>query len=421
MDCHSGNKEEFDLQEEERIIVGLDIGTTKICAVVGEVADGTINIIGMGSHPSLGLRKGAVVNIDATVESIKKAVEEAEFMAGCEISSVYVGIAGGHIKGFNSHGIIAVKGGEITQIDIDRVIEAASAVAIPMDRETIHVIPQEFIVDDQEAIQNPLGMTGVRLETKIHIVTGAVSSARNIIKCCNMANLEVCDIVLESLASGEAVLSKDERELGCALADIGGGTTDLALFKGNHIKHTFELTLGGHNMTNDISIGLRTPLAEAEVLKLAHGTCIAGHVKPGETMAVKTVGSKDLKNVSRDIMADILGPRVDEMFSILKSEIYSNGLENSYPSGLVLTGGSALLDGIAEIVESVFEVPVRIGQPANIGGLKDVVKNPAFATGVGLVIYGSKNSSDKLPIKKESGISFSKLLERMKQWFKDIL
>ena len=409
------------MQEEERIIVGLDIGTTKICAVVGEVADGTINIIGMGSHPSLGLRKGAVVNIDATVESIKKAVEEAEFMAGCEISSVYVGIAGGHIKGFNSHGIIAVKGGEITQIDIDRVIEAASAVAIPMDRETIHVIPQEFIVDDQEAIQNPLGMTGVRLETKIHIVTGAVSSARNIIKCCNMANLEVCDIVLESLASGEAVLSKDERELGCALADIGGGTTDLALFKGNHIKHTFELTLGGHNMTNDISIGLRTPLAEAEVLKLAHGTCIAGHVKPGETMAVKTVGSKDLKNVSREIMADILGPRVDEMFSILKSEIYSNGLENSYPSGLVLTGGSALLDGIAEVVESVFEVPVRIGQPANIGGLKDVVKNPAFATGVGLVIYGSKNSSGKLPIKKESGISFSKLLERMKQWFKDIL
>lgn len=409
------------MQEEERIIVGLDIGTTKICAVVGEVTDGNINIIGMGSHPSVGLRKGAVVNIDATVESIKKAVEEAEFMAGCEISSVYVGIAGGHIKGFNSHGIIAVKGGEITQTDIDRVIEAASAVAIPMDRETIHIIPQEFIVDDQEAIQNPLGMTGVRLETKIHIVTGAVSSARNIIKCCNMANLEVCDIVLESLASGEAVLSKEERELGCALADIGGGTTDLALFKGNHIKHTFELTLGGHNMTNDISIGLRTPLAEAEALKLAHGTCLAEHIKNGETIEVKTVGSKDTKRISREIMAEILAPRVDEMFSILKSEIYSNGLENSYPSGLVLTGGSAMLDGIAEIVEGVFQVPVRIGQPENIGGLKDVVKNPAFATGVGLVIYGSKNDKETLPIKKESGISFSKLLERMKQWFKDIL
>ncbi|WP_080809060.1 cell division protein FtsA [Desulfamplus magnetovallimortis] len=408
------------MQGEENIIVGLDIGTTKICAVVGELVDGSINIIGMGSHPSIGLRKGAVVNIDSTVESIKKAVQEAEFMAGCEISSVYVGIAGGHIKGFNSHGIIAIKGGEITQLDIDRVIEAASAVAIPMDRETIHIIPQEFIVDDQESIQNPLGMTGVRLETKIHIVTGAVSSARNIIKCCNMANLEVCDIVLESLASGEAVLNREEKDLGCALADIGGGTTDLALFKGNHIKHTFELTLGGHNMTNDLSIGLRTPLAEAEKIKLAHGTCIASHIKPGETIEVKTVGAKESKTVARSIMAEILEPRVEEMFSILKSEIYSNGLENSFPSGIVLTGGSSMLDGIAEVVESVFAVPVRIGQPENIGGLKDVVKNPAFATGVGLVIYGSKNSST-IPLKKDNSVSFSKLLERMKQWFKDIL
>ncbi|MBF0199723.1 MAG: cell division protein FtsA [Desulfamplus sp.] len=408
------------MQEQERIIVGLDIGTTKICAVVGEVVDGSINIIGMGSHPSVGLRKGAVVNIDATVESIKKAVKEAEFMAGCEISSVYVGIAGGHIKGFNSHGIIAIKSREITRQDVDRVIEAASAVAIPMDRETIHIIPQEFIVDDQEAIQNPLGMTGVRLETKIHIVTGAVSSARNIIKCCNMANLEVCDIVLESLASGEAVLSREEKDLGCALADIGGGTTDLALFKGNHIKHTFELTLGGHNMTNDISIGLRTPLTEAEKIKLEHGTCLAENIKNGETIEVKTVGAKEFRTVSRSVMAEILEPRVEEMFSILKSEIYSNGLENSFPSGLVLTGGSAMLDGIAEIVESVFEVPVRIGQPENIGGLKDVVKNPAFATGVGLVIYGSKNVP-KMPIKQDSSISFSNLLERMKQWFKDIL
>ena len=257
----------FDLQEEGKIIVGLDIGTTKICAVVGEFSQGEINIIGMGSCPSKGLRKGAVVNIESTVESIKKAVEEAEVMAGCRISSVYVGIAGGHIKGMNSHGIIAIKGREITQNDVDRVIEAASAVAIPMDRETIHVIPQEFIVDDQEAIQNPVGMTGVRLETKIHIVTGAVSSARNIVKCCNKAGLDVCDIVLESWASGEAVLTPEEKELGCALADVGGGTTDLAIFKGNNIKHTFELALGGHNLTNDISIGLRTPLAEAEKIK----------------------------------------------------------------------------------------------------------------------------------------------------------
>ncbi|MBF0377392.1 MAG: cell division protein FtsA [Desulfamplus sp.] len=408
------------MQGDDKIIVGLDIGTTKICAVVGEVVDGSINIIGMGSHPSIGLRKGAVVNIDSTVESIKKAVEEAEFMAGCQISSVYVGIAGGHIKGFNSHGIIAIKGREITEQDVDRVVEAASAVAIPMDRETIHVIPQEFIVDDQESIQNPVGMTGVRLETKIHIVTGAVSSARNIIKCCNKANLEVCDIVLESLASGEAVLNREERELGCALADIGGGTTDLALFKGNHIKHTFELTLGGHNLTNDISIGLRTPVAEAEKLKIAHGTCLLSNIKSGETINVKGVGGRESRTVPREIMAEILEPRVEEMFSILKNEIYSNGLENAFPSGLVLTGGSSMLDGIAEVVESVFSVPVRIGQPQNIGGLKDVVKNPSFATGVGLVIYGSRNSS-KIQLKKSDRVSFSGLLERMRQWFRDIL
>lgn len=408
------------MQGEEKIIVGLDIGTTKICAVVGEVVDGSINIIGMGSHPSLGLRKGAVINIDSTVASIRKAVQEAEFMAGCEISSVYVGIAGGHIKGFNSHGIIAIKSREITQQDVDRVIEAASAVAIPMDRETIHIIPQEFIVDDQEAIQNPLGMTGIRLETKIHIVTGAVSSAKNIIKCCNMANLEVCDIVLESLASGEAVLSQEEKELGCALTDIGGGTTDLALFKGNHIKHTFELALGGHNMTNDISIGLRTPLTEAERIKLKYGTCLTNNLKTGETIEVKTVGGRDPKAISRNEVAEILEPRVEEMFNILRNEIYSNGLENSFPSGLILTGGSSMLNGISEVVESVFDAPVRIGQPENIGGLKDVVKNPSFATGVGLVIYGSKNNS-KAPLIKDKSLSFSGLLERMKQWFKDVL
>ena len=405
---------------EEKIIVGLDIGTTKICAVVGEVVDGEIHIIGMGSHPCEGLRKGAVVNIDATVDSIKKAVKEAEFMAGCDISSVYVGIAGGHIKGFNSHGIIAIKGREISQQDVDRVVEAASAIAIPNDRETIHIVPQEFIVDDQQAIQNPVGMTGIRLETKIHIVTGAVSSARNIIKCCNKADLEVCDIVLESLASGEAVLTREEKELGCALADMGGGTTDLAIFKGNNIKHTFELALGGHNLTNDISIGLRTPLNEAEKIKIEHGTCLTDNIRKGETIEVQGVGGRSPKKLTKEILAEILEPRVEEMFSILKGEIYSNGLENSFPSGLVLTGGSARLNGITDIIESVFSVPVRIGEPDNIGGLKDVVKNPAFATGVGLVMYGSKNNKDK-QFEKSDTKTFYGLLERMKQWFKDIL
>ncbi len=408
------------MQDEERIIVGLDIGTTKICAVVGEVSRGEINIIGVGSHPSVGLRKGAVINIESTVESIQKAVADAELMAGCEISSVYVGIAGGHIKGFNSHGIIAIKGREITEHDVERVVEAASAVAIPLDRETIHTIPQEFIVDDQEAIQNPVGMTGVRLETKIHIVTGAIASARNIIKCCNKAGLAVCDIVLESLASGEAVLTPEEKELGCALADIGGGTTDLALFKGNNIKHIFELTLGGHNLTNDISIGLRTPLAEAEMIKIEHGTCLPESIKRGETIEVPGVGGRGVNKLSKDILAEILEPRVEEMFTILKREIYSNGLENAFPSGIVLTGGSSLLPGMSEIVESVFSVPVRVGEPVAIEGLKDVVKNPAFATGVGLVVFGSRDSTGKKLGGSEDRL-FSKLIKRMKQWFKDVI
>ncbi|MCP4023372.1 MAG: cell division protein FtsA, partial [Desulfobacteraceae bacterium] len=383
------------MQGNEKIIVGLDIGTTKVCAVVGEMLEDEINVIGVGSHPSTGLRKGTVVNIESTVDSIKKAVEEAELMAGCDISSVYVGIAGNHIKGFNSHGIIAIKGREITQSDVERVVDAAKAVAIPTDREILHVIPQEFIVDDMESIQNPVGMTAIRLEAKIHIVTGAVSSARNIVKCCNKAGLEVCDIALESLASGEAVLTDEEKELGCVLADMGGGTTDLALFKDNNIKYTFELTLGGHNLTNDISIGLRTPLPEAEKIKIGHGTCMPSHVVPGQTIEVPAVGGRDPKRLSKGILAEILEPRVEEIFSLLKKELFSNGLENAFPAGFVLTGGSVIMDGIPEIAESVFGVPVRIGEPNKIGGLKDIVKNPAYATGVGLVIFGT-NDSDKV-------------------------
>ncbi|MCP4723195.1 MAG: cell division protein FtsA, partial [Desulfobacteraceae bacterium] len=270
--------------------------------------------------------------------------------------------------------------------------DAAKAVAIPTDREILHVIPQEFIVDDMESIQNPVGMTAIRLEAKIHIVTGAVSSARNIIKCCNKAGLEVCDVVLESLASGQAVLTNEEKELGCMLADMGGGTTDLALFKDNNVKFIYELTVGGHNLTNDISIGLRTPLPEAEKIKIEHGTCVPQNVRSGATIEVPAVGGRAPKKLSKGILAEILEPRVDEIFSLLKKEIFSNGLENSFPAGFVLTGGSVVLDGISEIAESVFNVPVRIGEPNNIGGLKDIVKNPAYATGVGLVIFGSDAS-----------------------------
>jgi cell division protein FtsA len=408
------------LQVNEKIIVGLDIGTTKICAVVGEMLDDEINVIGVGSHPSTGLRKGSVVNIESTVDSIKKAVQEAELMAGCDISSVYVGIAGNHVKGFNSHGIIAIKGREITQNDVERVIDAAKAVAIPTDREILHVIPQEFIVDDMASIQNPVGMTAIRLEAKIHIVTGAVSSARNIVKCCNKAGLEVCDIVLESLASGQAVLSAEEKELGCVVADMGGGTTDLALFRDNNVKFIYELTVGGHNLTNDISIGLRTPLPEAEKIKIDHGTCMPEHVRNGATIEVPAVGGRAPKKLSKAILAEILEPRVEEIFSLLKKELFSNGLENAFPAGFVLTGGSVVMDGITEIAESVFNVPIRIGEPDKIGGLKDIVKNPAYATGVGLVIFGS-NAACKMPITETPASGLGTILKRMKQWFKDII
>jgi len=408
------------LPGNEKIIVGLDIGTTKICAVVGEMLEDQISIIGVGSHPSTGLRKGSVVNIESTVDSIKKAIEEAELMAGCDISSVYVGIAGNHIKGFNSHGIIAIKGREITEQDVERVVDAAKAIAIPTDREILHVIPQEFIVDDMKSIQNPVGMTAIRLEAKIHIVTGAVSSARNIVKCCNKAGLEVCDIALESLASGEAVLTDEEKELGCIIADMGGGTTDLALFKDNNLKFIYELTLGGQNLTNDISIGLRTPLPEAEKIKILHGTCVSSNVKNGSVIDVPAVGGRAPKKLSKGILAEILEPRVEEIFTLLRKEVFSNGLENSFPAGFVLTGGSVVLDGISEIAETVFNVPVRIGYPDRIGGLKDIVKNPAFATGVGLVMFGSR-ATCKLNIKDVERQGVSKILNRMKQWFKDII
>ncbi len=400
--------------------MGLDIGTTKICAVVGEMIDDEINIIGVGSHPSTGLRKGTVVNIDSTVDAIKKAVEEAELMAGCDISSVYVGIAGNHIKGMNSHGIIAIKGREITEQDVERVIDAAKAVAIPTDREILHVIPQEFIVDDMQSIQNPVGMTAIRLEAKIHIVTGAVSSARNIVKCCNKAGLEVCDIALESLASGMAVLTNEEKELGCMIADMGGGTTDLALFKDNNLKFIYELTLGGHNLTNDISIGLRTPLPEAERIKIDHGTCMPGNVRSSATIEVPAVGGREPKRLSRGILAEILEPRVEEIFTLLRTELFKNGLENSFPAGFILTGGSVVLDGITEIAESVFNVPVRVGEPNKIGGLKDIVKNPAYATGVGLVIFGS-TATCQMDFKEAETAGFSGILNRMKQWFKEII
>lgn len=408
------------MQAQEDIIVGLDIGTTKICAVVGEVSRTAINIIGIGTHPSIGLRKGVVVDIESTVESIKKAIEEAELMAGCEISSVYAGIAGGHITGFNSRGIVAIKGQEIIKSDVERVIDAARAVAIPMDREVIHIIPQEFIVDDQTGIQNPVGMAGVRLETKIHIVTGAVTSAHNIVKCANRSGLDVCDIVLESLASGEAVLTNEERELGVGLLDLGGGTTDLAIFSGKNIKHTFVLGLGGNNLTNDIAIGVRASLAEAEKIKIKFGTCVSRDISSEETIEVPGMGGRKTRKLPRKILGEILEPRVEEIFSLIKREIYRAGMENLIVSGMVLTGGSALLDEATEIAESIFELPTRLGKPREISGLVDVVNNPMYATGVGLVLYGARNQTTKKFRIRDVNI-FNRIMTRMKKWFKDVI
>ncbi|MFO7665411.1 MAG: cell division protein FtsA [Desulfobacterales bacterium] len=404
----------------ENIVVGLDIGTTKICAVVGEMVDNAINIIGIGTHPSIGLRKGVVVNIESTVDSIKKAVEEAELMAGCEISSVYAGIAGGHITGFNSRGIVAIKGPEVTKQDVEHVIDAARAVAIPMDREVIHVLPQEYMVDEQAGIQNPIGMSGVRLEAKIHIVTGAVTSAHNIVKCANRSGLDVCDIVLEALASGEAVLTEDEKELGTVLLDLGGGTTDLAVFSGKNIKHTFVLALGGNNLTNDIAVGLRAPLPEAEKIKIKYGSCVARNIHSDEMIEVPGMGGRTPRKLARQILGEILEPRMEEIFTLINREIYRAGQENSIPSGVVLTGGSALLTDVTEIAESVFNLPTRLGKPMGIGGLVDVVNNPMYATGVGLVLYGAKNQTQK-KFRIRDGNIFNRVMNRMKKWFSDVI
>lgn len=405
----------------ERIIVGLDIGTTKICAVVGELRPDGIDIIGVGSHPSEGLRKGVVINIEHTVNSIKEAIEEAETMAGCEIRSVYAGIAGGHIKGFNSHGVIALKDREVTKKDIDRVIEAASAVAIPMDREVIHTLVQEYIVDEQDGILDPLGMSGVRMEAKVHIVTGAVTSAQNIIKCANRAGLDVWDIILESIASSEAVLTKEERNLGVALIDFGGGTTDMAVFSKGSIKHTSVLALGGDNMTYDIAVGLRTARLEAEKIKIKYGCALSSLIGKDETIEVPSVGGRRTRVLSRHILGEILEPRVEEIFSLIYRELVRSGYEDMISSGLVVTGGSAELAGVAEVVEQIFNSPARLGYPQGIGGLVEVVNKPMYATAVGLVLYGAKEGRKSRKFRIRDTNIFNRVMGRMKRWFKDVI
>jgi cell division protein FtsA len=401
--------------KKDSLVVGLDIGTTKICTVVGEVANDQVNIIGLGTFPSKGLRKGVVVNIESTVQSIKKAVEEAELMADCHITSVYAGIAGGHIRGINSHGVIAIKNKEITPSDVKRVIDAASAVAIPMDREIIHVIPQEYIVDDQDGIKDPVGMSGVRLEGRVHIVTGAITSAQNIIKCANRAGLNVDDIVLEQLGSSDAVLTHEEKELGAAIVDIGGGTTDLVIFSNGAIKHTAVFSLAGSHVTNDISVGLRTPVEEAEKIKIRYGCALTSLVRKDETIEVPSVGGRKPRVLSRQTLAEIIEPRVEEILSLVRDELVKVGYGSLLASGVILTGGSAILEGVPELAEQIFNLPVRRGTPVGIGGLIDLVSSPIYATGVGLVLYGSRNMG-KSRFQVGEGNVFSKVTRRMKEW-----
>ncbi len=407
---------------KSELIVGLDIGTTKICAVVGELTeDGLIDIVGIGTSVSTGLRKGVVVNIEQTVHSVRKALEEAELMAGCDIQAVYVGMAGSHIMGINSHGVIAVKGGEVTQRDIERALDAARAVAIPADREVIHILPQEYIVDDQRGIADPLGMAGVRLEVKVHIVTGAVSSAQNIVRSCHRSNLEVADIALESLASAKAVLTEEEREIGVALVDLGGGTTDIAIFANDAIKHTAVLALGGQNLTNDIAFGLRTPMASAEKIKVKYGCVLKELISQDEFIEVPSVGGRDARHLSRQVLAEICEPRMEEILYLVDQTLIRSGFKNMIGAGVVLTGGTALIDGCQELGEQIFNLPTRIGYPRNVGGLKDVVNSPKFATAVGLLRYGAeKENQGQKNFTSHETTMFNNVLARMKKWFKDI-
>jgi cell division protein FtsA len=376
--------------KQDEIIVGLDIGTTKIAAIVGEVTEDGTDIIGIGTAASKGLRKGVVVNIDATVKAIKGAIVEAENMAGCEISTVYASISGGHIRGLNSHGVVAVKDKEIRETDVGRVIDAAKAMAIPLDREVLHVLPQQYIIDDQDGIRDPLGMAGVRLESKVHIVTTAVTSGQNVVKCANRCGLQVADIVLDPLASSEAVLEDDEKELGVALIDIGGGTADIALFSDGALVHTAVLPLGGSHVTNDIAVGLRTPLESAEQIKKKYGCALPTLVDEDDTMEVPSVGGRDPRILSRQLLVKIVQPRIEEIFEHIRCEIARSGYWDSLAAGAVLTGGATIMDGVPELAEDVLGLPTRRGLPRGIGGLTDVVRSPMYSTGVGLVRFGTR-------------------------------
>ena len=402
---------------EKELIVGLDIGTSKVVAIVAKVQDDSeLEVIGFGSHPSHGLKRGVVVNIEATVNSIQRAVEEAELMAGCEIHSVYTGIAGSHIRSLNSHGIVAIRDREVGRSDVERVIDAARAVAIPADQRVLHVLPQEFIIDGQEGIRDPIGMSGVRLEARVHMVTGAASAAQNIVKCIQRCGLEVEDIVLEQLAASYAVLTEDEKELGAALIDIGGGTTDIAVFHDGAIKHTAVIPIAGDQVTNDIAISLRTPTQYAEEIKIKFACALSQLANSDETIEVPSVGDRPPRRLARQTLAEVVEPRYEELFTLVGNELRRSGFQEMIAAGIVITGGSSKMEGAVELAEEVFHMPVRLGMPQYVQGLGEIVRNPIHATGVGILLY-ARNKGEQQSLETTVQGNFREIWERMRTWF----
>ncbi|GAB7127164.1 cell division protein FtsA [Amantichitinum ursilacus] len=406
-------------RDTKNLIVGLDIGTSKVVAVVAEIQDdGSLNVVGLGSAASKGLKRGVVVDIEKTVNAIQSALGEAELMADCKIREVYTGIAGSHIKGINSHGMVAIKDKEVTQADMDRVIETASAVNIPTDHQVLHILAQEYIIDGQEDVKEPLGMSGVRLEVRVHIVTGAVSAVQNITKCVRRCGLEIAEVVLQPLASAYAVLTEDEKELGVCLVDIGGGTTDISVFINGAIRHTAVIPIAGDQITNDIAMALRTPTGEAETIKLQYGVALRHMTDPQQMIEVPGVGERGLRQMSRHTLAEVVEPRVEELYSLVQAELRRAGFEDRLSSGIVITGGAALMPGMVELGEEIFHMPVRLGHPKYVGGLAEVVKNPRFSTAVGLLLI-AREQYIKNPVGRAKDGSFGDMLGRMKSWFQN--
>jgi cell division protein FtsA len=405
------------VREDKNLIVGLDIGTSKIVTIVAELLpEGTLKVIGLGQHPSRGLKKGVVINIDSTMQAIQRSIEEAELMADCKIKTVFTGIAGNHIKSLNSHGMVKIKDAEVSQMDVDRVVETARAVSLPADQQILHILTQEFIIDGQDDVREPLGMSGMKLEVKVHIVTGAVAAAQNIVKCIKRCGLEVSDLILQPLASSIAVLTEDEKELGVCLVDVGGGTTDIAVFKNGSIRHTAVIAIAGDQITNDVAVAFRTPTQSAEDIKIKYGCALRQLADAREVVEVPGVDGREARQLSIQTLAEVIEPRVVELYELVLQELRRSGMEEMIASGIVITGGSAMMRGMIELGEEIFHMPVRLGMPRYVGGLSEVVSNPRYATGVGLILMGKQQLERHLTGQMESS-SVGRIFDKMKSWF----